>query len=239
MILVWVVSVACALFAWRLWLVLPYRRRCAMGERGAGLQAKDSSGGGNIDSTTCTSTASHTGSPYGPVKTLVVLGSGGHTSEMLKLTSHLSPETYAPLYYVVASTDHTSAQRIPPEGILSGRCKVRKIPRSREVGQSYLTSVYTTLVAGLHAALMVVKIRPDLVLVNGPGTCIPICVAAFALRVFGLGPRSRTIFCESFCRVKSLSLSGRIMYLLADRFVVHWPELLRKYPRAEYLGQMM
>ena len=61
------------------------------------------------------------------------LVAGGHTSEMLKLTSHLSPETYAPLYYVVASTDHTSAQRIPPEGIPSGRCKVRKIPRSREV----------------------------------------------------------------------------------------------------------
>lgn len=62
------------------------------------------------------------------------------------------------------------------------------------------------------------------------------CVAAYALRFLGLGPaRSRTVFCESFCRVRSLSLSGRIMYLLADRFVVHWPELLLKYPRAEYV----
>lgn len=71
------------------------------------------------------------------------------------------------------------------------------------------------------------------------GTCIPVCFAAFALRVLGLASTSRTVFCESFCRVKSLSLSGRVMYLLADRFVVHWPELLVHYPRAEYLGQLM
>ncbi|CAN0372515.1 unnamed protein product, partial [Scytosiphon promiscuus] len=88
---------------------------------------------------------------------------------MLKLTSHLSPQTYLPLWYVVASTDHTSADRIPKEGLRSGRCRVCTIPRSREVGQSYVTSVYTTLFAILHAAWMVVRIRPDLVLVNGPG----------------------------------------------------------------------
>lgn len=29
------------------------------------------------------------------------------------------------------------------------------------------------------------------------------------------------------------------MYLLADRFVVHWPELLHEYPRAEYIGQLV
>lgn len=76
-------------------------------------------------------------------------------------------------------------------------------------------------------------------LCNRTGTCIPVCLVAFALRVLGLRPKSRTVFCESFCRVKSLSLSGRIMYLLADRFVVHWPELLERYPRAEYIGQLM
>lgn len=180
---------------------------------------------------------------------------------MLKLTSRLSPEVYSPLCYVVASTDHTSADRIPKEGLRSGRCRVCTIPRSREVrrnhtqpentwgaadtstpwvsdsicslanqstwrtafranifptnranqttglvrvarfdfffcscedlaipniystarsfrkqvGQSYLSSVFTTLFAGLHAASMVVRVRPDLILVNGPGEspCVP------------------------------------------------------------------
>ena len=43
---------------------------------------------------------------------------------------------------------------------------------------------------------------------------------------------------ESWCRVESLSLTGRIMYWVAHRFVVHWPELARRYPRAEYLGRI-
>ena len=72
---------------------------------------------------------------------------------------------------------------------------------------------------------------PDLVLVNGPGTCVPVAVLA---RLSG----SRVIFVESWCRVESLSLTGRIMYWVAHRFVVHWPELVDRYPRAEYLGRI-
>ena len=43
---------------------------------------------------------------------------------------------------------------------------------------------------------------------------------------------------QSFCRVKSLSLTGRLLYhsRMADRFVVHWPELCGRYPRAEHVG---
>lgn len=64
---------------------------------------------------------------------LTVICAGGHTSEMLKLTAHLDPEIYTPLCYVVASTDSTSAERIPSSGLRAGRCRVCTIPRSREV----------------------------------------------------------------------------------------------------------
>lgn len=36
----------------------------------------------------------------------------------------------------------------------------------------------------------------------------------------------RVVFVESLCRVQSLSLTGRILYYLADRFVVQWPGLV-------------
>jgi hypothetical protein len=41
--------------------------------------------------------------------------------------------------------------------------KYYKIYRSREVGQSYLTSIGTTLLAMAHAFWLVVDIRPDVV----------------------------------------------------------------------------
>ena len=47
---------------------------------------------------------------------------------------------------------------------------------------------------------------------------------------------TRIVFCESFCRVKHLSLTGKLLYPIADRFVVQWPELTQGHRRAEYIG---
>ena len=47
-----------------------------------------------------------------PIKTLVVLGSGGHTTEMLHLLKNINPSFYTPLIYVVATTDSTSLRRL-------------------------------------------------------------------------------------------------------------------------------
>lgn len=113
------------------------------------------------------------------------------------------------------------------------------IPRSREVGQSYVTSVFTTLWALAGTVSLVWRIRPDLVLCNGPGTCVPVCAAAFLGRFLGVWS-PRILFVESACRVHSLSLSGRILYsTLADSFLVQWPDLHRKYPATTLTGLLL
>ena len=178
--------------------------------------------------------------PGGTVRTLVVLGSGGHTAEMLRLTEGMDHKRYRPWFYVLAETDKTSLSKV---ATTESAARIRtaddknvfRIPRSREVGQSWFSSVISTLYASIWAFFVTARLQPNLVLANGPGTCLPICVAAFALRVLGLGD-ARIVFCESFCRVKSLSLTGKLLYPIADRFIVHWPELTEKYRRAEYIG---
>ena len=167
------------------------------------------------------------------IATLVVLGSGGHTAEMLRLITDFDFGRYTPLTLVTAATDTTSrakAEReLPREALATARWA--EIPRAREVGQSFGSSVPSTLKALFACVHLIWTASPDLVLVNGPGTCVPVAVLA---RLFG----SRVIFAESWCRVSTLSLTGRIMYWVAHRFVVHWPELARRYPRAEYLGRI-
>lgn len=54
-----------------------------------------------------------------------------------------------------------------------------------------------------------------------------------------LGKPVLVVYVESFARVSSLSLSGRIAYLLADRLVVQWPDLAVQYPRADYIGPLL
>lgn len=168
----------------------------------------------------------------GAFKTLIVLGSGGHTTEMLSIASSLPAPLIEDATFLIASTDRMSEIKLRQK--FPG-AMVKKTPRAREVKQSWITSVYTTLIASFHAMWFVFMIQPDLVLCNGPGTCVPIAYSAFLFRFF-LMQRSKIIFAESIARVKSLSLSGKLLYPIADEFVVQWQELKEKVPRARYVG---
>ncbi|XP_019057433.1 PREDICTED: UDP-N-acetylglucosamine transferase subunit ALG14 homolog [Tarenaya hassleriana] len=180
--------------------------------------------------------------------TLIVLGSGGHTAEMLSLLSVLQKDRFKPRFYVAAATDNMSIQKarafedsfVEKPGVKETSSQFMQIYRSREVGQSYVTSVWTTLVAIVHALWLMIRIRPEVVLCNGPGTCIPLCVIAFLFKVLGIR-WSSIFYVESVARVKKLSLSGLLLYKLrmADQFFVQWPHLQRKYPRARYVGCLM
>jgi beta-1,4-N-acetylglucosaminyltransferase len=48
----------------------------------------------------------------------------------------------------------------------------------------------------------------------------------------------RTIYVESWARVRRLSLSGTILVGVVDRFLVQW-EGLRGLGRAEYIGVLV
>jgi beta-1,4-N-acetylglucosaminyltransferase len=165
-----------------------------------------------------------------PIATVVVLGSGGHTTEMLQLLQSLRPEYYTPLTYIVAQTDTTSVRRVAAMNVRSAN-HTYFIPRSREVGQSYVTSILTTVWSLIYSLGLILKIRPGLLLCNGPGTCLPIAVWTFLGRILGLW-EGKIVFCESFCRVKTLSLTGKLLYPIVDLFVVHWEQLQTKFPRS-------
>jgi beta-1,4-N-acetylglucosaminyltransferase len=189
-----------------------------------------------------------------------VLGSGGHTSEMmLLLTAQRTAAgvdddddndrsgTSKFIHYVLAETDTTSRLYVEHrERRWRGNnddaaCAFHTIPRSREVAQSYATSVLTTLVAIVACLRLVWRLRPRALLTNGPGTCVPVVAAAWLLSRLCLIPPVAIVFVESVCRVQTLSLTGRLVYPLADKFIVQWPtpELTRRYPRATYIGRLL
>ena len=93
--------------------------------------------------------------PTAPVRTLAVLGSGGHTAEMIQLLQALDRARFGPMLYVLADTDTTSANRIAtferdvaarrqPTGEGPPAYSLLRVRRSREVGQSYASSALTT-----------------------------------------------------------------------------------------------
>lgn len=191
-------------------------------------------------------------------KLLVVIGSGGHTAEMVHiLRSFLSDEkktkkrddfsnVFPKREYIFAVSDTTSVAKIERfereevQGGTNGEYRNHFVPRAREVGQSYFTSVFTTLLAFWHSWRVYWKTKPDAILTNGPGTCVPVILACFLGKVFGYNSACKVMYVESVARTRRMSLSGRLCYglRLADVVFVMWPELKEKYPRSRYCGRI-
>ncbi|RVX70247.1 hypothetical protein B0A52_05580 [Exophiala mesophila] len=202
-----------------------------------------------------------------PTHLLVVLGSGGHTAEMINILSSIPNlnRLFTHRTYVVSSGDSFSAQRAHDfEDQLSSRGKnpspssssssssssytIATIYRARKIHQPLLTTPFSSLKC-LKDSLQVLcqhDLYPDLILTNGPGTGVILVLASIILLFFGFhGPiishassasasppqssyptgRMRSIYIESWARVRTLSLSGRILKPLVDRFLVQWPQL--------------
>ena len=71
--------------------------------------------------------------------------------------------------------------------------------------------------------------QPDVVITTGVLAVIPLCLLC---RLWG----AKLVFIESYANVHSPTRTGKFLYRFADRFYVQWPELLKFYPGAVYLG---
>ena len=71
--------------------------------------------------------------------------------------------------------------------------------------------------------------KPDMVVTTGALLAFPFCLLG---KMMG----AKIVYIESFARVHSKSLTGRLVYPFADLFLVQWETMLRLYPRAKYVG---
>ena len=192
--------------------------------------------------------------PKNPINLFIVLGSGGHTAEMLSMLSNsrFSPKTYTHRTYVVSEGDAFSAGKaVEFEEILAARQEqgsvaqegrevgysIHTVPRARRIHQSLLTTPLTSLyclIASISLLRSHPRGKPDLILSNGPATALVIIIASLAMEYFsflggwdkGMG-RTRSIYVESWARVRRPSLSCWIIVKLGlcDQVLVQWPQL--------------
>ena len=72
---------------------------------------------------------------------------------------------------------------------------------------------------------------PDVILSTGAALAVPFFIVG---KMHGC----RLVFVESLTRVRGLSLSGRLVYPLADAVFVQWPLAARRR-RARYVGSLL
>lgn len=156
---------------------------------------------------------------------LVVLGGGGHTVQLLKLVDNLSRNyNYE---YVIASDDRISEKKIRIKG------RIFRILNPRKMTDKNLIKV---ILKFIPSAIQVIS-----VLSGSKASSIIAAGPALSLHIAFLGKylfRKRIIFLESWSRVYSKSLAGRLTYPFADLFFVQWPQEKRNYPKSIYAGRL-
>ncbi|KAH9876158.1 hypothetical protein J1614_004037 [Plenodomus biglobosus] len=134
---------------------------------------------------------------------------------------------------------------------------IATIPRARSIHQPLSTTPLTCLLTlqACFSPLLTAPSSPSspspspttppaLIITNGPATGVIVVLASLILRFFDVrGANSRglckTLYVESFARVKTLSLSGRLLVRVVDRFLVQWEGLEGAGGRAEFWGVLV
>ena len=74
-----------------------------------------------------------------------------------------------------------------------------------------------------------IKYRPKCIITTGAHTAGPMCYIG---KIF----RSKIVFIETMANSSTKTITGKLVYPIADLFIVQWKEMLKLYPKAVYWG---
>lgn len=145
---------------------------------------------------------------------LLVASSGGHLQELLRLKKIV----YGHAQLLVTEKTHIKS------GLIG-------IPTSYvwQTNRRELLFPIKFVLLCVYSTGLLVRYRPRYIITTGALISVPFCIIG---KLMG----KKIIYIETFARIHSLSLSGKIVYPMADRFIVQWKELEVKYPKAYYGG---
>jgi len=149
------------------------------------------------------------------LKICIAASAGGHLSQLLKLSHAWQGQN---VFWV------TTGEVV--------RGSLREYGQIYAVGECNRQNPIRVLSVFSKCLKIVAKDRPDVVISTGAAVG---CIMCFLGKLRG----AKVIWMDSVTNVKKLSLSGRMVRLIADLFLVQWPELAEKYGNAEYVGTVI
>ena len=151
-------------------------------------------------------------------KVLFISSTGGHLTELLQLS---------PLF---SKVDYT---------IVTEKTKINESLKEK-YPQRFHTLVYGTkdhlfsylfkfAYNCIKSFFLYLKIKPDVVITTGTHTAVPMCKIAHHFH-------KKVIWIETFANSQTPTQAGKMIYPIADLFIVQWESMLQVYPKAVYGG---
>ena len=150
-------------------------------------------------------------------RVLFIASTGGHLSELLQLKPLFDK------YNSFIITEKTKST-------VGLKNKYKSVNYLVYGTKDYLFSYIFKFIYNCFKSLFLyIKTRPKVIVTTGTHTAVPICYIG---KLFG----SKIIFIETFANSKTKTLSGRLIYPIANTFIVQWKDMLKLYPKAIYGG---
>lgn len=152
-----------------------------------------------------------------PVKLCLTCSVGGHLTQLTQLK---------PLYEKydhVLITEDTALTRA-----MEGKENIRFV---KLINRKMWNFPFVLLYNSFRSLFLLLREKPSVIISTGALSAVPVCY-------FGKLLGKKVVFIESYAKVSSPTLSGRLVYKIADLFIIQWEELRPFYPKAVYGGSI-
>lgn len=151
-------------------------------------------------------------------KVLFISSTGGHLTELLELKKLFKKYNY----YIITEKDKSNEKL--------------KTDYPNHVGyllyctkHSKFRYPFVLFINCFISLYYYIKVRPNVIITTGTHTAGPMCCIG---KILG----SKVIYIETFANINTKTVTGRILYMIADLFIVQWESMLKLYPKAVYGG---
>lgn len=151
-------------------------------------------------------------------KVLFIASTGGHLNELMQLKTLFKKYDY----HIV--TENTKVDKSLKKKY--GNKMSFLIYGTKKYPVSYIFKFIANCFISLYYFF---KYQPEVVVTTGTHTAVPMCYIA---KIFG----SKVIFIETFANRTSGTVAGKLVYPIADTFVVQWEEMHKIYPKSVCWG---
>lgn len=154
-------------------------------------------------------------------KVMFIASTGGHLSELLQLSPIFKNYDYTLI------TEKTKSN-MGLKGKHPGRV-FYLIPGTYTAFSSKIIYPFKFIGNCIKSLYFFLKIKPDVVITTGAHNTVPMCYIAHIFK-------KKVIFIETFANSEGPTKSGKMVYPIADKFIVQWEHMLEFYPNAIYGG---